>query len=262
MNSITANTNAQLNFHLIVQPEDETSVQIFIDEANGKFAHASFDYATFTFWEEVRHLYRDNTRFGNSLNVARIYLEKLFPNVEKVISLDTDIVVNADLQELWEEADVREVGIAAPCSGNGWHLGHYLRWYDNPILNSSDVDMSRKVFGGGLFVANLTTWRDMQIAEQIEMWGEIQAQKPVIQKTLKKMLLNMIFNRHYLRLSWRWNAGNCLSIRTLADARSQSVIHFSGKAGKPWSDTEEGADCTLEMKQFWREYFEAVKYEH
>lgn len=165
INSLIMNTEtpSRLAFHFIVKPEDNYPAAYFVAELEQRWPDLYFDHRIWRHWERVLSAgYPSNSRFSNSLNIARIYLGILFPRLHKVISMDTDQLVLGDIVQLWDNANVENQSIAAPWQSNGTSLLHYVNT-QHPVIQASNLEFSSPIFGAGLFVANLTRWRAKRI---------------------------------------------------------------------------------------------------
>jgi len=300
--SIVNNTveSHRLFFHFIAEPSKALAASRFVSELQLYLPKGALcDLSIFYYWESVKHLYsssfsigevdRSNreiengknttsnlsisgTRFGNPLNVARIYLELLFPSLEKVISLDTDQIVLGDIAEL-NSIDLSKLPIASTRSEKAQPLSFYLNERHTKLkelVDRGELDLSERVIGGGLFVANLTTWRKESLASKIEIWCRIHSEEPLLaQKTLKKTLLNLVFNRRVLILDDSWNSGDCTTTSELFRSSpptqntpsntqrtdyglSVKILHFAGFNGKPWDSL---SVCSVVIKNLWNSYF-------
>eukprot|EP01102_Stenamoeba_stenopodia_P017550 TRINITY_DN6312_c0_g1_i2.p1 TRINITY_DN6312_c0_g1~~TRINITY_DN6312_c0_g1_i2.p1 ORF type:complete len:406 (+),score=50.35 TRINITY_DN6312_c0_g1_i2:64-1281(+) len=296
--SIVNNTKnpQRLFFHLISEPKKALAATQFASELQLRLPQETqCDVSVFDHWEEVKHLYSSpseslhlegitsksntsysttGTRFGNPLNVARIYLEKLFPSIEKVVSLDTDQIVLGDIAEL-HEVDLSTLPIASTRSEKAQPLSFYLNLEHRilkELVESDRLDLTERVFGGGLFVANLTAWRREDYTSKIEDWCRVHLEQPLLaQKTLKKTLLNLVFNRRVHFLHDSWNSGDCntptsdLLLQTesgyennnnrgeaAGSSRRIKVLHFAGFNGKPWDSL---SVCSSLIKKLWNFYF-------
>lgn len=110
-------------------------------------------------------------------NYARFSLHMLLPpNVEKVIYLDSDIVVLGDVAELWALAprpDGNWVCAAVPRSMStaaGLHSLERARKYFERRYNKS-LELSRhEGYNAGVMVWNLRSWRERGLSEEARYW--------------------------------------------------------------------------------------------
>jgi len=165
INSIIMNTlePQRLYFHFIVDKQHHYHAAYFVSELKLLWPQLRFDYRVWKFWETVLSSgFPANSRFSNSLNIARIYLQILFPRLQKIISLDTDELVLGDIVKLWDDVSLEDHSIAAPWANDATSLFHYVV-PDNMIIRAMNLNLSVPVFGAGLFIANLTRWRTRNV---------------------------------------------------------------------------------------------------
>jgi len=258
LNSVISNTENpnRLNFHFITLEEHLMQLKEFLSELRRVHEGLKFDYGVWGLWGEVQHFYPDKNRFKNSLNLARIYMPRLFPQLEKVISLDTDMVLNADVAELWDTADLISKPIAAAASASP--IGRYVH-QDHPLFTDSsffgnipNFDFDQPTFSCGIFVANLTEWKRLDFVGRIHRVLTEHSASPVLtDTTLKKTLINIVFHQNWFPVDPVWNGGSCqLSLR---DAVREKMLHFSGSLmSKPWDPLSQ---CTKDVRRLWFKYY-------
>lgn len=266
LNSVISNTEtpSRLSFHFITLEEHLPQLNEFVEELREMHKGLKFDYSVWSLWEEVQHYYPDKNRFKNSLNLARIYMPRLFPHLEKVISLDTDMVLNVDVAELWDTANLVSKPIAAAASASP--IGRYVH-QDHPLFSDThfffgDVakqfDFEEPTFSCGIFVANLTEWKRLDFIGRIHKVLVEHSKSPVLtDTTLKKTLVNIVFHQNWFPVDPVWNGGSCqLSLR---DAVREKMLHFSGSLmSKPWDPLSQ---CTKDVRRLWFKYFLLFNYQ-
>jgi len=185
----------------------------------------------------------------SELNYVRFELQSLLPNVSKVIYLDPDVVVQADVEELWETAlpHGSKFALAAVQRRRSSH------WFGNPtfkgMLNFKDPQIAQLFapdelyFNAGVFVANLDKWRELDLSTRMVRWLSINAERNIYQFGSQPPM-NMVFYRDYQKLPDEWNrpmgtsGGGDAELkegRTNDDLYVQSgkILHWSGNR-KPW----------------------------
>lgn len=161
----------------------------------------------------------------------RLAMAELLPNdLDKVIYLDSDMVVLGDIAELWQE-DLNGNPIAAvenlsPKACTGLGLGR------------------DKYFNAGMLVADLKYWREHHIKDQLTLFLSEQAERI---KHLDQCALNGVFEGNWRKLPLKWNlqadahgvlkkySNGCgYSHQDIEEAiRKPSIVHFIGRQ-KPW----------------------------
>jgi lipopolysaccharide biosynthesis glycosyltransferase len=100
----------------------------------------------------------------------RLLLPSVIPNhVHKVIYLDSDVVVEGDLAELWEQdfEGTYLLAVRDQVDGNlltSWHLNNVVKSID---LQQYKITNEHKYLNTGILVLNLDLWRRDQIAERV-----------------------------------------------------------------------------------------------
>jgi len=252
VNSVLKNTRQshRLYFHFIAKEQDKEKASKYISDLSSKFRTTKFDVTMFHHWPQKENLFPGTNRFKNILNLSRIYLVDLFPQIEKIISMDTDMILNEDIARLWDESDTTRFGIAAPRSDTAKIIGSYLHKESVNILKGRvNFDPQETVFGCGLFVTNLSYWRQNNIVQRIEDLLMLNNKTSFIEnQTLKKSLINLVFHKNFFILKPHWNANTC----STKEQEESFVIHFSGFQGKPWDSL---SVCSTEIRNLWFSYF-------
>ncbi|XP_051126242.1 probable galacturonosyltransferase 15 isoform X2 [Andrographis paniculata] len=174
------------------------------------------------------------------LNHLRIYLPELFPELEKVVFLDDDIIIQRDISSLWElDLDEKVIGaVSDSWCGRDCCPGRRYKNYFNftePII-SSNLDQNRCGWLYGVNVFDLKRWRSTNITKNLNsgfsLWHP---------GALPPALLAFENQMHRMDASWQING---LGYRS-SDARRRrddweleraAALHFSGP-GKPWLET-------------------------
>jgi lipopolysaccharide biosynthesis glycosyltransferase len=93
----------------------------------------------------------------NAMVWCRIVLPTLFPNLDKVIYLDSDLCVLEDLKDLWN-TNIDNIALAAVPD----MFCHNILTY-----NRLDYDISAGYFNSGVLLLNLDYWRKHSIQNQV-----------------------------------------------------------------------------------------------
>ncbi|XP_028760240.1 probable galacturonosyltransferase 15 isoform X2 [Neltuma alba] len=131
---------------------------------------------------EFNHNDQEQSRFmefprPNSLslmNHLRIYLPELFPDLNKVIFLDDDVVVQRDISSLWKlDLNGKVSGSVFKSSGAetvfpGSKYINYLN-FSHPLI-SSNFDRDQSVWLYGMNIFDLEAWRRSNITETYFQW--------------------------------------------------------------------------------------------
>lgn len=99
-------------------------------------------------------------------------LVQLFPNLNKVVLFDDDVVVQGDLSPLWEIDLSGKVNGAVETCKDTWvmdkHFRSYFNFSDPLIANKLDPDECAWAYGVNVF--DLNAWRKTNISETYHYW--------------------------------------------------------------------------------------------
>ncbi|XP_030496987.2 probable galacturonosyltransferase-like 9 [Cannabis sativa] len=245
-------------FHFIAAEFDQVSPRVLAQLVRSTFP--SLRFKVYIFREDtVINLISSSIReaLENPLNYARNYLgDILDPCVDRVIYLDSDVVVVDDIHKLWNITLTGSRVIGAPeyCHANFTKYFTDGFWSD-PLL--SRVFGSRKpcYFNTGVMVMDLVRWREGNFRKRIENWMEVQRKKRIYDLgSLPPFLL--VFGGNVEAIDHRWNQHGLGGDNVRGSCRSLhpgpvSLLHWSGK-GKPWVRLDEGKPCPLDS--LWEPY--------
>lgn len=99
---------------------------------------------------------------------------QLFPNLNKVVFLDDDVVVQRDLSSLWDIDLVGKVnGAVETCrGGDTWVMSKRFRNYFNfshPLI-ANNFDPSECAWAYGMNIFDLSAWRKTSIKDKYHHW--------------------------------------------------------------------------------------------
>ncbi|XVF14521.1 hypothetical protein REPUB_Repub09cG0068000 [Reevesia pubescens] len=175
------------------------------------------------------------------MNHLRIYIPELFPDLNRIVFLDDDVVVQHDISSLWT-LDLNGKVVAAVvdswCGDNccpGRKYKDYLN-FSHPII-SSNLDQDRCAWLSGMNVFDLEAWRRSNITTSYHKWLKLSLnsgftlwQPGVLPPAL------LAFEDHVHPIDPLWHVAG-LGYRSssahgeILDAAA--VLHFTGPA-KPW----------------------------
>ena len=102
IHSVILSSNiSNLNFGFVVFENEDLSLEDWNRHIKDCFASYSISYQSVR-WKSLQSLkkYLTNSKFETEIIYSRFYLPMLFPLSKRILYLDNDIVVNADLSEL------------------------------------------------------------------------------------------------------------------------------------------------------------------
>ncbi|XP_058095435.1 probable galacturonosyltransferase 15 isoform X2 [Magnolia sinica] len=177
------------------------------------------------------------------LNHLRIYLPKLFPELEKMIFLDDDVVVQRDLSPLWGlDLNGKVNGAVSSWDGDdgrkrcfGGRFADHLNFSD-PII-SSGFEHDRCAWLDGMHVFDLQAWRGTHITQNYLRWLKINQDSGFTLWHLGALPPALLaFDGHMHRIDPSWHLSGLGHQQSDVDRgmlKAAAVIHFSGPA-KPW----------------------------
>ncbi|KAM7468600.1 hypothetical protein LguiB_016162 [Lonicera macranthoides] len=245
-------------FHFIAAEFDEASPRVLTRLVRSTFP--SLNFKVYIFREDtVINLISPSIReaLENPLNYARNYLgEILDPYVNRVIYLDSDVILVDDIHKLWNTTltGTRVIGAPEYCHANFTKYFTDAFWSD-PVLSRLFGSKKPCYFNTGVMVMDLTKWREGNYRRRIENWMELQRKKRIYELgSLPPFLL--VFGGNIEGIHHRWNQhglggdnvkGSCRSLHS----GPVSLLHWSGK-GKPWARLDLKRPCPLDY--IWEPY--------
>ncbi|KAG6601386.1 putative galacturonosyltransferase-like 9, partial [Cucurbita argyrosperma subsp. sororia] len=232
-------------FHFIAAEFDQASPRQLTKLVRSTFP--SLNFKVYIFREDtVINLISSSIRLAleNPLNYARNYLGDILDScVDRLIYLDSDVVVVDDIHKLWNInlTGSRVIGAPEYCHANFTNYFTEKFWSD-PVLTRIFASRTPCYFNTGVMVMDLSRWRLGNYKKKIESWMELQKRTRIYDLgSLPPFLL--VFAGNVEPIDHRWNqhglGGDNVkdSCRTLHPG-PVSLLHWSGK-GKPWARKEE-----------------------
>lgn len=225
--SAIANSKApeRLVFHLIANDVQVTTLARMTKEIAERGSTLQVHEATNTTFDGL-----PVHRFGHAV-YQRILLGEYLPSeVSRVIYLDSDLLIQDDLQTLWEK-ELHGCPIAAV--------------EDLSRSACETINIPRdEYFNSGVLLMDLDMWRTEGLHWKVAEYAEKNAHRLFY---VDQCSLNAILHKRWIRLHPRWNAqasvhkvfkkyaeGSGYSVQQLEEAVVwPAVIHYTGKK-KPW----------------------------
>ena len=145
----------------------------------------------------------------------RLFISDMLPNLERIIYLDCDIIVEADLAELWS-LDLSGCGNAGV------------------IFGGDDTEVRLGVPGGlemnaGILVMNLDFWRQNDISRKCIEW--LERTESIF---MDNDAMNVILHGAQKGVDERWNLNPIhFNVYSEESTYPSRILHFAG-AIKPW----------------------------
>jgi lipopolysaccharide biosynthesis glycosyltransferase len=188
------------------------------------------------------------------MTYARLVIPWVLPQeVERVLYLDSDLVVVGNVAELWDRSFYNQTLVAARDrivgSMNG-PLG--LRNY-----RQLGIPENAEYFNAGVLLIDLRKWRTDGVSERVIEY--LHKNRAIIQMVDQEALNAVLFDSWApLECRWNWQVGQLKSSRSQrkgADGVQQkSIIHFT-TAAKPWLP-----GCRYEEREVFFEYLDQTEW--
>jgi|UniRef100_A0A2N9EBU6 lipopolysaccharide biosynthesis glycosyltransferase len=245
-------------FHFISAEFDPASPRVLTQLVRSTFP--SLNFKVYIFREDtVVNLISSSIRqaLENPLNYARNYLGDILDRcVDRVIYLDSDVVVVDDIHKLWNInlTGSRVIGAPEYCHANFTKYFTDSFWAD-PVLSRVFSTRNPCYFNTGVMVMDLVRWREGNYRKRIENWMELQRKKRIYDLgSLPPFLL--VFAGQVEPIHHRWNQHGLGGDNVRGSCRSLhpgpvSLLHWSGK-GKPWVRLDAKKPCSVDS--LWEPY--------
>jgi lipopolysaccharide biosynthesis glycosyltransferase len=170
----------------------------------------------------------------SKLTYARLLLPYVLPqSVEKVLYLDSDILVLDDLQTLLRldlQGSLLGAVVDLDSSENAERLGLKAQGSDTD-LDVRAPESRGKYFNAGVLLVDLASWRDQQISEKAMQYLSEYPHAPLSDQDA----LNVVCAAQWKPLDSRWNAQKHEHGAHPGEwaGRRAAIVHFCGSS-KPW----------------------------
>ncbi|XP_041833710.1 glycosyltransferase 8 domain-containing protein 2 isoform X2 [Melanotaenia boesemani] len=184
INSIISNTDAKVFFYVVTLHDAVKLTRRYIEKT--KLKHIQYKILEFNPMVLLRKVKPDSSRpeLLHPLNFVRFYLPLLDISHKRVIYLDDDVIVQGDIKDLFNiqlkaghaaafatDCDlpsthemVRSIGMQTTYMG---FLDYRKQQIKDLGINPSDCS-----FNPGVFVADISEWKEQKITKQLEKWME------------------------------------------------------------------------------------------
>ena len=240
----------RLRFHVIQSgfgPELREKVEASLERS--EYPDASID------WLDAQFGRIQNLKIAHSyitpMTYARLLIPDLLPvNVEKVLYLDSDLVVLDDLGELWD-TDVTHKTVFAARDLIGFvsapaGLANY---------RELGIPSDAKYFNAGVLLMNLRKWREGHTSDRVFEYLEMH--REIIKLNDQEGLNAILFSvwgeldfRWNWQIPWRYHRLGKRKMPWIPETKRKSIVHFT-TAEKPWV-----AGCDYEERKYFFQYLD------
>jgi len=184
--------------------------------------------------------------YGSKFTFTRIMLAKIIHD-ERIIYLDSDLVITRDLSELFQ---VNLNGYIIGASG----VGNIEYSLESDFFISIGLDKEAKYFNAGVLVIDLDKWRRLNITEKCIEFADKNAR---ILRDADQAVLNYVFYKNnFVELDKSYNHALYPYSTPIDPNKSDSIFHFIG-APKPW---DFGGEFVHRNYQFFRSFLHKTSF--
>ncbi|NOT57112.1 MAG: hypothetical protein HOP18_21130 [Deltaproteobacteria bacterium] len=252
INSIMRNTKhpQHISFHFVVAVGESADFQ---EAIRASFPHPDFHYEIKEFgpnplladYIRAGQVFTYATPESQVMNFSRFYLPHIYPGLGKVIYLDADVVVRADIVELLHLGSLEKHVLAAVSDGTFDSWAEYL---EKDSKHLRHIESHQPTFNAGVFVTDLSRWHEQEILEKLEGW--ITRHRLALEDFYfgTQSIMNLAFYRDFQHLPSAWNVQPLGWYDDIPEETLQNgkILHWAGKR-KPWL-----ADGLY--KEYWIDY--------
>ncbi|XP_059640296.1 probable galacturonosyltransferase 13 [Cornus florida] len=194
-------------------------------------------------------------KYISLLNHLRIYLPELFPELDKVVFLDDDVVVQRDLSPLWDiDLGGKVNGAVETCKGeDAWVMSKRFSNYFNfshPLI-AKNLDPEECAWAYGMNIFDLHAWRKKNIRDTYHAWLKENLKSNMTMWKLGTLPPALIAFKGHVRPidpSWHMLGLGYQNKTSIESVKKAAVIHYNGQA-KPWLQI--GFE---HLRPFWTKY--------
>ncbi|CAA3007668.1 polygalacturonate 4-alpha-galacturonosyltransferase [Olea europaea subsp. europaea] len=194
-----------------------------------------------------------NPKYLSMLNHLRFYLPQVYPQLDKILFLDDDIVVQKDLTGLWRVDLNGKVNGAVETCGESFHrFDKYLNFSNPHIAKNFDPNACGWAYGMNIF--DLKEWKKKDITGIYHKWQNMNEDR-VLWKlgTLPPGLMTFYGLTHPLEKSWHVLGLGYNPSVDRSEIDSAAVVHYNGNM-KPWLEL-----AMTKYRPYWTKY---IKFDH
>lgn len=208
---------------------------------------------------------RDNYNYISIETYYRFFIPELFPNYDKMIYLDADIIVLEDISKLYN-IDIENylAGVTKDINidltrAKKWHISKHIDIdeYFEKVLNKKTKDY----FNAGILLLNLKKIRENNIVDKL--WEFTKEKSPL--EFQDQDALNKVFEDNVKYIDLRWNLSKDVKwiLREHIDNEAKAeikelgknpfIVHYLG-ANKPWEYDNKYYYDYYFLDEWWKYY--------
>lgn len=221
--------NKNINFYYLV---DKNEKKILENLIKNKFPYKiNYKIKEINKDPEISNNIRVNkghiTKCDNIMNFARFNFHKEFPNIDKVLYIDADIIIKDDITKLYKQCNTNISPFYAV------NIGTFSNTKD--IYDITSYKPDALYFNAGLYITSLNYWRKNNLKIKIiEIMKKHKNSKKGLFNLGTQPILNIIFYNNFKKISKEWNTTG-LGCRKVEQKliKIAKGLHWNGP-NKPW----------------------------
>lgn len=175
----------------------------------------------------------------------RLLITQILPEIDKIIYLDSDLIVNLDIAELWR-VDIADKPISAVDTADA-ETNHFQQFAEDLSFEGSGL-VADNYLNSGVLLMNLEYLRKSEdlILSGVKWYGE----HPKLQY-MDQDILNYLFSKSYLKLPVKFNTFVREERRLSRSTIQRKIYHYlAGNFGQGLS-----LDNRDPFNRLWMDYF-------
>lgn len=257
MNSVVANISDdyKISFHIVTAGLTDDSVEI-LSNIRKKDTKVLIYRRNISEYENKLQKIKEFSHVTFSA-LFKFELANILNNIDKVIYLDSDIIIKHDISSLYK-IDVRDYYVAAVPE----------LW--KALENGNIVNNKLRYFNSGVMLINLARWREEKVSEKL--WAKkMEIASDLSFRTMDQDVFNLVFYDKFLLLPIEYNFNPYFYekkyfslIKQYANYEYSTkeeilnavvAVHYVGKEDKPW------VYSTARLGGLWDKYYKESGFE-
>ena len=228
---VNSNHKDKLKFFILTDNHLITPIPDFLSNSL-KIGIIKFD----DYWQNILNMFNENfykksTWCKSNLNFARFFIFEFFPEIDRIIYLDWDMIVQTDIYKLKKEYENDKMIVAE--MPDNWSI------FDNVIEKNSKVNVnylekvfkvsfSKKSFNSGMYIVNKNHFNLEKLSILITRLIKLQSKHNIF-KFGTQVIMNLFpYELEFIDKKWNTSLVNPESL----------IIHWCGNK-KPWNNNDE-----------------------
>lgn len=229
----------KLNFYIITDNHIKEDIPDFLKD---KLSIKIIDFTKK--WKQTltqfnKHFYNRSSWCQSDLNFARFFFFTLFPEIDRVIYLDWDMIVQEDIYELIK---VYNCDNPVVCKlYNNWNIRQNIineeLKIDETIIKKIETDfnvkelMKKDSFNSGFYIVSKKCFEMNSLSTLINKLINIQSEYKIF-KFGTQVIMNLLFSgrlENSIFIDYKWNTNQI--------SKESKIIHWCGHK-KPWDSND------------------------